>query len=355
MCKNPLISIIIPVYNAEHYLKLCLDSVLLQSFHEIEVILVDDGSTDNSPELCRQYAEYDSRICFLHQPNAGVSAARNRGLKAATGEFILFLDADDLLAPALPGLSSLSLQDLDLVLMDVQTFSNQSIPDINKRIPASPPLQTMQNDDAVLWIRSLLRGDTIIVSNRTNLSSVWAKLYRRDFLLRNGITFPKGIPMGEDQLFNIMVHTKNPRIAYWPVLSYYYRYNEASAVHRYNPHFQKNDRLFHTQLQEILLREHLWESLQYDAQLQQLNGLVLCLANDIFHPHNLHSRQERKQRFLSLVSRKEYRNQYQRYHSEFGPFRQLILLAAEHRCFGAEEILFGLKGFINHLKTRLGN
>ena len=90
-----MISVIIPVYNAQPYLHRCIDSVLASAYSDFEIILVNDGSTDCSPEICRAYAEADSRVIYISQENRGVSSARNRGLEAARGEWIIFLDSDD--------------------------------------------------------------------------------------------------------------------------------------------------------------------------------------------------------------------------------------------------------------------
>ena len=90
-----LVSVIIPIYNTEPYLHQCVDSVLNQRFHDLEIILVDDGSTDNSPQICDAYAKKDKRICVIHKPNGGLSDARNAGVKIAKGEYALFLDSDD--------------------------------------------------------------------------------------------------------------------------------------------------------------------------------------------------------------------------------------------------------------------
>lgn len=93
--NNPAVSIIIPVYNAENYLRRCIESVLSQSFTSFELILVDDGSKDRSPQICDEFACKDSRVRVMHKPNGGVSAARNDGLDIATGDYITFIDADD--------------------------------------------------------------------------------------------------------------------------------------------------------------------------------------------------------------------------------------------------------------------
>lgn len=99
MSNKGKISIIVPVYNMENYLCRCVDSILAQTYQDIEVILVDDGSKDSSPSICDRYAEMDSRVKVIHKPNGGLSSARNAGLDAATGEYIGFVDSDDFVAP----------------------------------------------------------------------------------------------------------------------------------------------------------------------------------------------------------------------------------------------------------------
>ena len=94
----PFFSIIIPIYNVEEYLPACLDSVIYQSFKEIEIILINDGSTDKSTEIAREYAKKDSRILLIEQENQGLSIARNIGLKRASGDYIIFVDSDDFIS-----------------------------------------------------------------------------------------------------------------------------------------------------------------------------------------------------------------------------------------------------------------
>ena len=98
-CNTPLISVIVPVYQVERYLRECLDSVLAQTYVNLEIIVVDDGSTDSSPRIVSEYASKDARIRRFTQPNQGLSSARNTGLEHASGEYILFVDSDDVLSP----------------------------------------------------------------------------------------------------------------------------------------------------------------------------------------------------------------------------------------------------------------
>ena len=95
----PLISIVIPVYNVEQYLGECVDSVIAQTYREWEIILIDDGSTDSSGSICDGYAKKDDRVRVVHQTNGGVSSARNAGIEAANGEYLMFVDSDDTIIP----------------------------------------------------------------------------------------------------------------------------------------------------------------------------------------------------------------------------------------------------------------
>lgn len=97
--KNPTISVIVPVYKAEKYLTHCIDSILNQSFTDLELLLIDDGSPDRSGEICDKYARKDSRIRVFHQQNGGVSRARNNGLAHAQGQYVVFVDSDDRTLP----------------------------------------------------------------------------------------------------------------------------------------------------------------------------------------------------------------------------------------------------------------
>lgn len=93
--EKPKVSVIVPVYNSEKYLNRCVESLIHQTLQEVEIILVNDGSKDGSGEICRKFAQEDSRIVYIEQKNTGVSAARNRGLDVASGEFVMFCDSDD--------------------------------------------------------------------------------------------------------------------------------------------------------------------------------------------------------------------------------------------------------------------
>ena len=134
----PLVSIIVPVYNAEKYLKKCLISILSQTYHSLEIILVDDGSTDSSGQLVEDYAKSDSRIKTIHQKNTGLSGARNAGLKIATGEYVTFIDSDDQIAPDMVKglLTALQKSNTDIAMCSFkEIYPNGKIKHFNHNCP----------------------------------------------------------------------------------------------------------------------------------------------------------------------------------------------------------------------------
>ena len=179
---KPLVSIIIPVYQVEKYLDKCIASVVGQTYQNLQIILIDDGSTDRSPAICDGWKERDPRITVIHQPNGGLSRARNAGLKLATGEFIGFVDSDDWIEPNMVEtlLSVLQETAADIAVGGFEVFTEDS-----KSITYAQPKSTkrsLYSTEEALKRLLLLRG---FIRN-----FVWNKLYRRTVL--SGVAFPEG-------------------------------------------------------------------------------------------------------------------------------------------------------------------
>ena len=180
---KPVVSIIVPVYNVEKYLECCLDSILSQTYYDYELILVDDGSTDNSGDICDNYASKDARIKVYHQTNLGVSAARNRGLDIAIGEFILFIDSDDYI-------DERYIQSF----IDVQRDSCADwIIEGYKGGPDVPDAVVCRQDYGLLFSHF----------NLTSRKGCYLKLYSRELLEKFKVKFEDGVGIGEDFLFNL--------------------------------------------------------------------------------------------------------------------------------------------------------
>lgn len=186
MKSYPDLSIIVPVYNVEQYLKECLDSILNQSFKNYELILVNDGSSDSSPAICDQYAGSDNRISVIHKTNGGLSDARNSGLRKATGKYILFVDSDDFLIDnsRLELLMSETLYcSFDFINFNCCDYYHS----VNRYRAWKPYAETItQSSNKDIIIRELVKSGTFPMG-------AWLKLIRRDFLIKNNLFFIKGI------------------------------------------------------------------------------------------------------------------------------------------------------------------
>ena len=216
------ISVILPCYNAGAYLSACLDSLLAQSMRDFEVIFVDDGSRDDSLALARRYAERDARIHVFSQENQGVSAARNLGLAHARGEWITFVDGDDLLPPdAFETLLSGAAEDVDMVVCPHETF------DETGRVRAIWPETRWYRGSAAHKRRAaalrLIEGDSV-------LNIMCGKLIRREMIERERLRLFSGLKMAEDALFNLEAALCAQEIAYVHHVAYRYRIHSQSAT-----------------------------------------------------------------------------------------------------------------------------
>ena len=213
--SSDTVSVIIPVYNSELYLNCCLDSILAQSYETLEIILVDDGSTDASSAICDDYAKKDHRIKVIHKANGGVSSARNAGIRRATGDYFVFIDADDYINPDSIE-SMISCSGSDIVIAQIQQFNNQ--PSSHVRQLDGHTVFTMDGREAIR--RTLY--------NKGIQNSPCAKLYSRKAV--KGIFFDEKIHMAEDLLFNFMVMQNTKKVSVINRTAYYYRNNDNGAM-----------------------------------------------------------------------------------------------------------------------------
>jgi len=202
-----LVSVVIPVYNVEKYLRECADSVLGQSYRNIEVILVNDGSTDGSPKICNEYLGQDSRVRVIHQENKGLSAARNRGLDQACGEYIYFLDSDDYLASgAIQKLyGKADVEKLDVLLLD------------SAKVDEAGVCYNAHRSRNGIY-KGVYDGRTLfaeLTSNRDYRVIAQLLFIRRSFLLDVGLRFYEGI-LHEDVPFTFLLLLQCQRGAYLP-------------------------------------------------------------------------------------------------------------------------------------------
>lgn len=221
--SKPKISIIIPVYNVEQYLRKCLDSVVNQTYTNLEIICINDGSTDNSFEILDEYAQKDSRIIVINQENGGVSSARNRGLDIATGEYIAFVDPDDFLEPNCYELAVNAYQNNKNVDL-VQWFANV----INSSIPVA------EYENVKYWHRVKFNGNLALSQNviKQMLFSPSCNLFKAEIIKKLQLRYLSYV-VSEDVLFISMYLSQVNNIYFIPELPYNYILRENSAMKKY--------------------------------------------------------------------------------------------------------------------------
>lgn len=213
------ISIILPVYNCKAYLEKCCASVLEQTHRDLRLILVDDGSTDGSGTLCDAIAAKDPRVTVIHQENAGVSAARNAGLDAATGDYIGFVDADDYIDRDTYRIALAAMEGHDLVMWDAVTVWDDGRQEADTIAPLTES-RTLTKQELSPRLLALMAG------------AVWRCLYRKELLAH--IRFPVGIKLSEDRLFNLAAMGRAKSLRYLKQGLYYRYVRSGSAVNRYH-------------------------------------------------------------------------------------------------------------------------
>ncbi len=214
-----MVSVIIPVYNAEKYLRRCLDSVVNQTYKDIEIIVVDDGSTDGSAVICDEYAARDNRFIVIHQKNGGVSVARQTGLEAVKGDYICFVDADDCIDSKM----------IDELFQEADTTNSDMIICDYYAETESGWIYSSQKLQDKMFSEEVIR--MILSENRSG--SCWNKFIRRACCV--GINFtPSDLIVGEDELYIIKILSKGITVRYLPKAFYRYYRNSNSIINTFN-------------------------------------------------------------------------------------------------------------------------
>ena len=210
------ISVIIPIFNSEKYLRKCLDSILAQTHTDLEVLLINDGSSDTSPQICDSYALTDPRITVIHQENSGVSVARNKGLLAATGSYLGFIDSDDFIDPAFYEtlLNTLIEHDAQIVECEFTEFSE------NTHVTS-----LRQNSKPVEGYNTTTALELLMTENLRQV--LWNKIYSRE--VTKDIFFEEG-KINEDDFWSYQVFGKAKKIVKIFDSLYFYRQHEESIM-----------------------------------------------------------------------------------------------------------------------------
>ena len=216
--NNIKVSIIIPVYNSEKYLRQCLDSVVNQTLKEIEIIIINDGSTDNSLKIIQEYANKYQNLKLIDKENEGCYKARNIGLENATGEYVAFLDSDDYIEHNIYEKLYLKAKqtDADIVSSDYYILENNKL----KTVDFSSSIKLLEQSN-----NKLIGAENVLLD-----AIIWSRIFKRQMLVEKNIKFHSDICMADDAFFHIVTMLNANKIVYIPDILYTYRISRKGSI-----------------------------------------------------------------------------------------------------------------------------
>lgn len=274
MAITPAVSVIIPMYNAERYIAECLDSILLQTFQDYEVIVIDDCSTDTSLEIVESYLEKFGGCLkiFRVDKNVGVGAARNKGLNLSRGEYVFFMDADDLLM--LDGLEEMHTlaksayaDVVDCARFYKMSDNGKELLAVDYEIPKLSGMNSLMEESIDWRIKNLLANKSCL--------NVWSKFLRRDFLIENELFFPEGMEYGEDQIWTHGVLFRAKIMLHLPKAYYFYRQSKNSIIRKKRDSLQTVNVRLNVVIEGLRLIDDVMEKTPFFQQNPQLRHKVL--------------------------------------------------------------------------------
>lgn len=322
--ENPLVSIIIPIYNTEKYIYECLDSLINQSYSHIEIIVVDDGSTDNSLCVLKELSAKDSRLKVFSQPNQGVSAARNLALSKAIGTYVMFVDADDWIDPHTIEECLQAIGDADVCFFAyVREFSNRSLLKL-----LFPQTRHFTGEACKQLQRRMIGPIDQELANPgmlDSLGTIWGKLYRKDILDGTLFIDLKIIGTAEDSLYNCNAFRKVQKAVYINKAFYHYRKcNSGAETKKYKPQLsQQWNRLFNY-MQATVTDEISQKALQNRIALSIIGlGLNECLSSNTL--------KEKTNKIAEIINQPHYRAAYKELDLANFPIHwKVFFFAAKH-------------------------
>lgn len=332
---KPLVSVIIPVYNSERYLKQCLDSIVNQTWYDLQIICVDDGSSDHSWKILNEYSEKDKRLLIIRKENEGVSKARNLALEHANGEYIAFVDSDDWidLDTIECSVKAMKKYNADVVLWSyIREIGNISL---KKEIFSQDIVfeESAVRDKLYRRMIGLYKEELSQPENMDAICPVWMKLYRRSIINDNKIQFYDIREIGtyEDGLFNLNYFSYAKKAVFIEKYFYHYRRDNAESVTTvYKPNLPEQwDKLFN------LLNEHIENHKLNDTFRMALSNRIAL--STLFLGLNVMECKEsciNKMKIINkLISKPQYRKALQNLELAYFPFYwKVFFLLAKWKC-----------------------
>lgn len=308
----PLVSVIVPVYGTEKYLRTCLDSILNQSLQDIEIIVIDDGSPDNSPQIIDDYASKDTRIIPIHKKNGGVSAARNEGINIAKSEYLFLCDSDDWLE--LEALEKLLLTinrtEADVVISDHISHRDKETYYVKAFIGSKGFITEDRKEIDLIQSSCLLFGNMVVESDLFdsvgNIGAPWQHLYKREIIVQNNLQYDtKFRGIFDDIMFNLEYYQHVNKVAYCAEPTYNYRLISGSLTKSYKPNLINIYKQAFDSIEDFIKKnskDNEFETAYAVRSIIYLDRMMGCYFNNSNNP----DKDSAKREFYSLMKQSPY-------------------------------------------------
>ncbi len=301
------VSIIVPVYNAQSYLGYTISSIIRQTYENIEVILVDDGSIDLSLQICKNYAQMDKRIIVISDSNRGVSAARNRGMKEATGEYIQFVDAGDVIHIEMTKnlVELMETYEKDMVVCGFQMINLDDTCRQKQNISFNG---ACLGKECILTRQAFFQNMATILLNSGLLECSWNKLFRRNYIEQYEIRFPEELSLGEDFCFNMdYFRCINGAVFTGQTFYYYLKVSKNTLTGCYREDYFENQ-LFLIQKFEKLLMENTKVGIQETKKIKEyLSSKMFQSIENLFHEECELNILQKKKKISDIINHDDVR------------------------------------------------
>jgi glycosyltransferase involved in cell wall biosynthesis len=303
------ISVIIPVFNVEKFVDGCLESVCSQSFKNIEIIIIDDGSTDNSFKLCCKWAEIDRRVKLIRQTNQGVSVARNRGIKESLGKWIAFIDPDDSIEPSyLEELCKLAnMYDSEISICGFYFDYPDEV--ITKSHFETDIVFRDKSEIMQIQIQILAKRMSKIRPNSGDkIGAPWGKLYSASFIKRNGLEFVPNLKRSQDLIFNLYALEHSKFVAYINRPLYHYRVNSESICNRFSKQVLDNVNAYLNEIDNFIKKFHKDDELfneAYDTKVA--TSIYKCMFQYFFNDQYDGKYSDMKKELFQYISQDQFK------------------------------------------------
>lgn len=304
------LSVIVPIYNTEPYLRQCLDSVVNQTYSNLEIILIDDGSPDSCGSICEEYANKDSRIVVIHKENRGLSAAWNDGMRTATGDWIAFVDSDDWLDTdyfenIMMNAESIGLSDADVVIAGGRIDEKEK-PEVVRNF-TYPTIFCTEDEKESLKIRIHVSIKTPAGDRLAVLGYPWDKLFRVEFIKECGLWYDESMRGCADMLFDYQAFDCARKVIGCDYYGYHYRYVTNGVSKKYSPY---RPIMFHVYIEKLY--EYIYAHGGTSGQIigaidtATLYYILSSLRLYFFHPQNQDSYREIAEKIRKMKEMPRY-------------------------------------------------